>query len=78
MKTNFDEMSTKELTTYVLKHRNDLEAIDILVSRRSPDEEATWYEAMTTSDGEPIEENIVLAQEAIRQRVQSIENKKSS
>lgn len=35
------EMSTKELTAYVLKHRNDLDAIAILVSRRSPDEQAT-------------------------------------
>lgn len=76
MKINFEKMSTKELAAYVLKHRNDLEAIDILVSRRSPDQEATWYKPMITSDGEPIEENIIIAEQAIHQRIQSIESEK--
>lgn len=70
MKPNFKEMSTKELKVYVLANRDDMEALDILVSRRTPDSEATIYPAMFTEKGEPIEENIQLAKEAIRQRVE--------
>jgi dihydropteroate synthase len=73
---NFDQMSTKELTAYVLSHRDNLEAIDNLVSRRNPpDSEATWYDPMTTPQGEPIEENIRIAQEAIRQKIERSEAK---
>ena len=76
MKPNFEEMSTKELRTYVLAHRDDLQALDALVSRRTPDEEATWYGPMTTPEGEPIEENIRIAEQAIRQRIERSEQKK--
>ena len=55
MKPNFAEMSTKKLKTDVLAHREDLEALDILVNRRTPDSEATWYGPMVTADGTPIE-----------------------
>ena len=77
MKINFEQMSTKDLSAYVLKNRHDLEAIDILVSRRSADNEATCYESMVTEDGEAIEKNITIAEEAIYQRIQSIENRKN-
>jgi hypothetical protein len=70
MKPKFDEMSTKELRAYILAHREDMEALDALVSRRSPDSEATWYPAPLT------EETIKISEEAIKQRIQQIENKK--
>lgn len=71
MKPNFDEMSKAELKAYVLSHRDDDEAIRVLFSRRNPpDSEATWYKPMCTPEGVPIEENIRIAEEAIRQRAE--------
>lgn len=77
MKLDFSQMPTPELRAYVLKNRDDLEALDILVSRRTPDSEATWYGPMATEDGVPIEENIRLAEEAIKQRIKQAKRKKS-
>ncbi|MHC5676280.1 DUF6887 family protein [Nostoc sp.] len=76
MKPNFAQMSTKELRAYVFAHREDLEALDILVSRRTPDSEATWYGPMVTEDGMPIEENIRIAEEAIKQRIEQANQRK--
>jgi hypothetical protein len=71
MKPNFDEMSKAELKAYVLSHRDDDEALRVLFSRRNPpDSEATWYGPMCTPEGVPIEENIRIAEEAIRQRAE--------
>ncbi len=71
MKPNFDQMSKAELKAYVLSHRDDDEAIRALFSRRNPpDSEATWYGLMCTPEGVPIEENIRIAEEAIRQRAE--------
>ncbi|MBS3026919.1 MAG: hypothetical protein HCA25_07435 [Dolichospermum sp. DET50] len=69
MKPDFTEMSNSELRAYVRKNPNDWEALDILVSRRTPDSEATWYAPMVTAEGVPIEENIRLAEVAIQQQV---------
>ncbi len=70
MKPNFDEMSRTELKAYVLSHRDDDEAIRIFFGRRNPpDSKATWYGQMTTPEGLPIVENIRIAEEAIRQKV---------
>lgn len=70
MKPNFDEMSRAELKAYVLSHRDDDEAIRVFFSRRNPpDSQATWYGPMTTPEGVPIEDNIRIAEEAIRQKV---------
>ncbi|QLE57165.1 hypothetical protein [Nostoc sp. TCL26-01] len=69
MKPNFAQMSTKELRVYVLAHREDIEALEILFSRRTPDSEAIIYPSMFTEDGQPIEENIRIAEEAIKQRI---------
>ena len=74
MKPNFDKMSTAELTAYVKTHRYDLEAIDALVDRRTSDQEATWYPAPCTSEGIPIEENLRIMEEAIRQQIEKAEN----
>lgn len=69
MKPNFDKMSKTELKAYVLSHRDDDEAIRVLFSRRNPpDSEATWYGPMCTPEGVPIEENIRIAEDAIRKR----------
>lgn len=69
MKFNFAEMSTKELRAYVLAHRDDVEALEVLFSRRTPDFEATIYPSMFTEDGTPIEENKRIIEEAITQRI---------
>jgi hypothetical protein len=69
MKPNFAQMSRSELKAYVRRNRDDLEALNILVSRRTPDSEATWYAPMVTAEGIPIEENVRLAEEAIQERI---------
>ena len=48
MKPNFEIITRQELKSYVLTHRDDREAIDLLMSRRSPDSEAVWYDASTS------------------------------
>ena len=71
MKPKFDEMSRAELKAYVLSHRDDDEAIRIFFGRRNPpDSQAIWYGPMTTPEGVPIAENIRIAEEAIKQRVE--------
>jgi hypothetical protein len=75
MKPNFAQMSRSELKAYVRRNRDDLEALDILVSRRTPDSEATWYAPMVTAEGVPIEENVRLAAKGIQERV-TLERKK--
>jgi hypothetical protein len=45
MEPNFETMTRQELKLYVLTHRDDREAFDLLMSRRSPDSEAIWYDA---------------------------------
>ncbi|MBW4573392.1 MAG: hypothetical protein KME31_37215 [Tolypothrix carrinoi HA7290-LM1] len=65
MKFNFAEMSTKELRAYVLANRDDVEALEILFNRRTPDSEAIIYPSMFTEDGTPIEENKRIVEEAI-------------
>jgi hypothetical protein len=69
MKPNFAQMSRSELKAYVRRNRDDLEALDILVSRRTPDSEATWYAPMVTAEGVPIEENVRLGEQAIQERI---------
>jgi hypothetical protein len=68
MKPNFEAMSKAELKAYVLKHRDDIEAIRFLfcvptgvVVKR--------YPPVCTEEGVPIEENIRLMEEAIQERI---------
>ncbi|MGC1393356.1 MAG: hypothetical protein WA828_03665, partial [Coleofasciculaceae cyanobacterium] len=70
MRPNFEEMTSAELRDYALSHRDDIEPLRVLYSRRSPDSKATWYGQMSTPEGVPIEENIRIAEEAIRQRAE--------
>jgi len=77
MKPNYEAMTNKELKAYILTHRDDDEAIRILFSRRNPpDSEATWYGPMFAEDGTPIEENIRIAEEAIKQRIEQADKRK--
>ncbi len=43
MKPDYSKMSWRELRTYCLEHRDDLDALEAFFDRRSPDSEATWY-----------------------------------
>jgi hypothetical protein len=76
MRPNFETMTNKELIAYALAHREDVEPLRVLYSRRTPDSEATWYGPMVTEDGTPIEENIRIAEEAIRQRIEQANQSK--
>jgi hypothetical protein len=77
MKPNFAQMSRSELKAYVRRNRDDLEALDILVSRRTPDSEATWYAPMVTAEGVPIEENVRLGEQAIQERIRTDTERKT-
>ena len=61
---------TKELRAYILAHREDMEPLRVLYSRRSPDSAATWYPALFTP------ETIKISEDAIKQRIKKIENQK--
>ncbi|KAM3100264.1 DUF6887 family protein [Phormidesmis sp. 146-35] len=50
MKPDFASMSRKELKAYILSHRDDLDAIDALYERRTPDSEAVWFEPPKTME----------------------------
>ncbi|PSB49188.1 hypothetical protein C7B80_03035 [Cyanosarcina cf. burmensis CCALA 770] len=72
-KPNFKEMSRADLRTYVTEHRDDEEAWDAFFAKleqeRSPD--TKWYPAPLN------EESIRIGEEAIRQKIQEIENRRS-
>ncbi|MCL1470437.1 DUF6887 family protein [Argonema antarcticum] len=52
MKPQFEQMTRKELREYVLTHRDDLEALDALVNRRSPDSKAIMFHPPKTKEEE--------------------------
>lgn len=69
MKPDYDSMSRKELRAYVLSHKDDMEAMrkffeikDGVTVKR--------YPPVCTEDGTPIEENIRIMEEAIRERIE--------
>ena len=78
MTPKIEQMTNQELIKYALTHRDNKEPLRVLYSRRTPDEEATWYGPMITSEGQPIEENVQIAQEAIHQRIEATKQKKES
>lgn len=49
MKPDFDKMPRAELRAYVLAHREDIEALRILMSRRNP--KAKQYKFPDTEEG---------------------------
>jgi len=68
MKPNFKQMSVPELRKYVLAHRDDMEAIRTLFHH--PSLKYQEMPPLVTGDGLPIAENIRIAEEAIKQRVE--------
>ncbi len=62
MKPNFERMTKAELRTYVLKHRDDLEALRSLMSRRDP--KASRYSFPDTPEG------LQQIQEVIKSKIQ--------
>ncbi|MBE9208785.1 hypothetical protein IQ244_20020 [Nostoc sp. LEGE 06077] len=46
-------------------------------NRRTPDSEAIIYPSMFTEDGQPIEDNIPIIEEAIAQKIQLYKNNQS-
>jgi hypothetical protein len=48
MKPNYSTMSWAELKAHVLQHRDDIDALDAMYDRRSPDSQATWFTPPTT------------------------------
>ncbi len=75
MKPNFKEMSVPALRAYVLAHRDDIEAIRALFHHPS----LKWktMPPLVTQDGLPVEENIRIAEEAIRQRAERAQEKRT-
>lgn len=67
MKPNFEQMSVPELKAYVRENRNDIEAIRALFYH--PNLKWKTMPPLATKKGEPIEENIHLAEEAIREKL---------
>jgi hypothetical protein len=43
VKPNFEAMSNAELKAYALAHRDDVEPLRVLSSRRTPDSESTLF-----------------------------------
>ncbi|NMG06582.1 hypothetical protein DP117_06755 [Brasilonema sp. UFV-L1] len=64
-------MSKAELKAYVLANRDDIEAIRFLFQIPS-NMEVKRYPSMYDENGLPIEENIRLAEEAIKKRVEEV------
>jgi hypothetical protein len=52
MQPNFEIMTNAELRAYVLTHRDEIEPLRILYSRRTPDSEAVWFHPPQTKDEE--------------------------
>lgn len=71
MKPDFESMSRDDLRAYVLEHRNDVDAIRILF-HVAPDSNIQRFPPMFTKEGHPIEENIHIAEEAIRKRIEDV------
>jgi len=68
MKPNFQTMPRTELKNYVLAHRDDDEAVRVLMARRSPDAEATWYDFPDTEEGWQEMEKV------LRSKIKSLES----
>jgi hypothetical protein len=74
MKPNFEEMSVPDLRAYVLEHRDDIEAIRALFHH--PTLKWQTMPPLCTPEGVPIQENIRIAEEALKQRIEK-ENQKN-
>jgi len=52
MKPNFEAMTRAELRAYVLQHRDDLDALEALFSRRDPDTQAVVFQPPQSTEEE--------------------------
>ncbi len=70
MKPDFNAMSRAELLAYLKEHRTDDEAWGIFLDRRNPN---------TKKYPAPLdEESIRIGEDAIRQKIQEVESKRSA
>lgn len=77
MKPNYEAMSKKELRAYVLAHRDDLEAIRLLF--KSPEGvEIKRYPPVCNEEGIPIEANIKIMEQAIKDKIAQENHHKNS
>nr|WP_236738707.1 hypothetical protein [Chroogloeocystis siderophila] len=65
---NFEEMSVSELRAYVLKHRDDLEAIRTL--SHHPHLKEKIMPSLVDEKSVPIEENIKAVEATLKQRIE--------
>ena len=72
MKPNFNKMSKPELRAYVLAHRDDLQALDALYNRRTPDSEAVWFQVPQSPEEEI--QQFELFQRLIREKESNPDN----
>ncbi|MDJ0745854.1 MAG: hypothetical protein QNJ32_21175 [Xenococcaceae cyanobacterium MO_167.B27] len=75
MKPNYEAMSKKELRTYVLEHRDDIEAIRLLFQIQDG-VKVKRYPPVCTEEGMPIEENISIMEQAIQEKIEQQNDKK--
>ncbi|MEM9217124.1 MAG: hypothetical protein AAGD25_22610 [Cyanobacteria bacterium P01_F01_bin.150] len=52
MQPNFESMTTTELKTYALAHRGEVEPLRELYRRRTPDQDAVWFQLPETLEEE--------------------------
>lgn len=69
MKPNFETMSKAELKAYVLQHRDDIEAIRLLFQVPAG-VQVKRYPPVCTEEGLPIEENIRIMEQAIKEKIE--------
>lgn len=69
MKPNYEAMSKAQLRAYVLGNRDDIEAIRLLFQIPSG-VEIKRYPSVSTEEGTPIEENIRIMEQAIREKIE--------
>ena len=74
MKPNYEAMSKAELKAYFLKHRDDIQSIRLLFQILQG-LKVKRYPPVSTEEGTPIEENIRIRSQAIREKIEQ-ENQK--
>jgi hypothetical protein len=75
-KKNYEKMSKAELKAYVLKHKEDIEAIRYLFAIPSGTK-VKYYPPVVTEEGIPITENIRIMEQAIQEKITQEKQKKA-
>lgn len=71
---NFDAMSRAQLRSYLNSHRDDSQAWEVFFAKLNENrdlDQSSWYPAPLD------EESVKITEEAIKQKIQEIENSKS-